>query len=365
MPCLPLTVCWREADLPLSLYLFPESGVISLRIFLYPFSGLHTASLYFSTFFIDEDLVHSFMNKYLLLLLSLFLIPLHTFAQDRPFITVLGIAQDAGFPQAGCEGDHCSLVYSGKTPQRSVVSLGLTDPGPHLSWIFEATPDFTRQHRILNKVSNGSIFSGIFLTHAHIGHYTGLMYTGREAMGTKETPVYALPEMRKFLSSNGPWSQLVTQRNILLKELQEDHPVQLSSELEVTAFRVPHRDEFSETAGFLIRSNQTSVLFIPDINKWHIWDTDIRELIQQVDHAFLDATFFDAAELPGRDMSEIPHPYVEESMKLFGNLPAEEKKKIIFIHFNHTNPLILDGPERKQVEEAGYRVAFEGMRITL
>lgn len=309
------------------------------------------------------------MNKYLLLI-TFILLNGYATAQNpqqdpRPFITVLGTAQDAGFPQAGCTGEHCSLVYSGQADRRNVVSLGLTDPASARSWMFEATPDFTRQYHLLEKESNSSSFSGIFLTHAHIGHYTGLMYTGREVMGSKEVPVFALPEMRAFLSSNGPWSQLVTQRNIQLKELQQDRPVQLSSGLKVTAFPVPHRDEYSETAGYLIQSEQTSVLFIPDINKWHVWDTDIKELIKQADHAFLDATFFDAAELPGRDMSEIPHPYVEESMKLFGDLPAEEKKKIIFIHFNHTNPLILQSPERKQVEDAGYRVAFEGMRITL
>ena len=64
-------------------------------------------------------------------------------------------------------------------------------------------------------------------------------------------------------------------------------------------------------------------------------------------------------------MSEIPHPFVEESIQSFKNLSASEKAKVHFIHFNHTNPLILDSPERKEVESLGFNVAFEGMKIQL
>eukprot|EP00957_Ditylum_brightwellii_P156501 11911053-Ditylum_brightwellii.AAC.1 len=62
---------------------------------------------------------------------------------------------------------------------------------------------------------------GIFLTHAHIGHYTGLMYLGREALGAVDVPVYAMPRMRSFLKNNGPWSQLVSLGNINIQNLEE------------------------------------------------------------------------------------------------------------------------------------------------
>jgi len=52
--------------------------------------------------------------------------------------------------------------------------------------------------------------------------------------------------------------------------------------------------------------------------------------IGKVDYALLDATFFANGEIPNRDMSEIPHPFVEASMKLFKNLSVKDKSTMIF-----------------------------------
>ena len=284
---------------------------------------------------------------------------------DGQFITVLGIAQDAGFPQADCDKEHCRQYWNGTVDKRLVVSLGLTDAATGQNWIFEATPDLPEQLHTLKTESGIDNLSGIFLTHAHIGHYTGLMYLGRESMGASNIPVYAMPQMSGFLNANGPWSQLVSQQNIAVNRLTADSTVKLTDHVSVTPFLVPHRDEFSETVGYRIESAVKKVLFMPDIDKWHVWDKNISEQIRAVDAAFLDATFFSADELPGRNMAEIPHPYVEESLEQFSDLPASEKEKIIFIHFNHTNPLILDSPEREYVEKLGYRVASEGDMISL
>jgi pyrroloquinoline quinone biosynthesis protein B len=72
----------------------------------------------------------------------------------------------------------------------------------------------------------------------------------------------------------------------------------------------------------------------------------------------LDATFFDGNELPGRDLSKIPHPLVQDSLQRFGRLPTAEKNKIHFLHFNHTNPL-LDESSRaaREVQAAGFHLA--------
>ena len=286
-------------------------------------------------------------------------------AQPDLFIEVLGIAQDAGFPQAGCTKANCQLFWNGQTEARHVVSLGLVDATTKQSWMFEATPDFKHQFHHLNEIAAGYNFSGIFLTHAHIGHYTGLMQLGHEAMGASDIPVYAMPRMKTYLETHGPWSQLVDFNNIALQPLAADSSIQISESLKVTPFLVPHRDEYSETVGYRIESANKKVLFIPDINKWDVWERSIVDEIAKVDVALIDATFFDSNELPGRDMSQIPHPFVEESIALFGNLPDSEKAKITFIHFNHTNPLILNSMERAQIENMGYNVAFEGMRVGL
>ena len=289
--------------------------------------------------------------------------------QPDKFIVVLGIAQDAGYPQIGCDKECCKAYWDGKEEKKHVVSLALVDRTTNQYWLFEATPDITEQlHSLQQYLSNQNNYNpnGIFITHAHIGHYTGLMQLGREAMGANNIPVYAMPRLDSFLQNNGPWSQLVSLHNIRINELHADSSVSINESMKVTPIKVPHRDEFSETVGFIIESNRKKVLFIPDIDKWEKWDRNILDEIKKVDYALLDGTFYQNGELPGRDMKEIPHPFVEESMQKFSSFPASEKAKIIFIHFNHTNPLIKKRSEEKNnLEVKGFKAAEEGMIIEL
>lgn len=276
-------------------------------------------------------------------------------------LIVLGTIQDAGSPQIGCKKDCCKELFTNPDKNRRVVSLGIIDALNKKNYLFEATPDLTLQTKTLKKYSpfsKNETPDGIFLTHAHIGHYTGLMYLGKEAMNADSIPVYTMPRMKAFLEQNGPWSQLVNNKNIALQELQDGKEVQLSKDLMVVPFTVPHRDEFSETVGYKILGPNKSALFIPDIDKWEKWETNIIDAIAKVNYAFVDATFYDAAEINNRDISSIPHPFIIESMNKFKELPAVEKKKIYFIHFNHTNPVINKNTEQyRQVIKNGFNVA--------
>jgi len=284
-----------------------------------------------------------------------------------PYLYILGVAQDAGYPQTGCYETHCMPGWENSGLRRSPVSLGLIDPPGHKKYLFEATPDFPAQLYMLELEAPSGQYelAGVFLTHAHIGHYTGLMFLGHEAMGASGVPVYAMPRMTRYLEENGPWSQLVSYKNIELTPLINNQAVSLDS-LSVTAFLVPHRDEYSETVGYRINGPNRSAIFIPDINKWSEWQTDLAELVKTVDYALIDATFFADGELPGRDMSKIPHPFVTESMDLLGELPAKERAKVWFIHMNHTNPLLNpESEESKLVQSRGFNIAVEGLRLTL
>jgi len=174
-------------------------------------------------------------------------------------------------------------------------------------------------------------------------------------------PVYAMPKLRYILNKNGPWNQLIHQNNIELESLEDRKPLSLNRNIQVIPFLVPHRDEYSETVGFRIIGPNKSALFIPDIDKWGRWDQTIVDLIKTVDYAFLDATFFDGNELTDRDMGQVPHPFVVESMLLFDELTETEKAKINFIHFNHTNPIADPNSEAtKRVLDAGFKIASKG-----
>jgi len=280
----------------------------------------------------------------------------------KQYITILGIAQDAGYPQIDCDKDCCKLFYDKKETKKLVSCLGLIDLENSKKWLFDATPDIGEQVFNLKKnhLDNGNVIDGVFLTHAHIGHYTGLMHFGFEAMGAKNIPVYAMPKMKNFIETNGPWSQLVDYNNIELKALQHDSLIKLNTKLTVQPFLVPHRDEFSETVGYKIIGPNKTALFIPDIDKWHIWKRDIIEEVKKVDYAFLDASFFKDGEI-SRPMSQIPHPFTTETAALFRNEDQETKAKIHFIHFNHTNPALLESHHLKDsIRGLGFNFAKEG-----
>ena len=291
-----------------------------------------------------------------------------TFQNSERFIVVLGVAQDAGYPQLGCEKQCCRDVYDGKESKKHVVSLALVNQTDSTYHLFEATPGITEQLKALQPYLFKKSYapSSVFLTHAHMGHYTGLMYFGREAMNAKEVPVYALPRLDSFLRNNGPWSQLVTLNNIQLRSLSADSAVSVSADIKVTPLQVPHRDEFSETAGFIIQTKNKKLLFIPDIDKWNKWERSIVDLIKQVDYALLDATFYNDGELPNRNMSEVPHPFVQESMELFKSMDAADKQKVYFIHFNHTNPLLkTKSTAADEVKQKGFNIATEGLILNM
>jgi pyrroloquinoline quinone biosynthesis protein B len=252
-------------------------------------------------------------------------------------LVVLGVAQDAGSPQLNCQQDLCVDRRSGKRPVERVSSIGLVHRPSGTSYLFDATPDLPSQ---VHSLTGGRTPDGIFLTHGHMGHYTGLMYLGRESVSASKVPVYATDRMWSFLSTNGPWSQLVTLGNIVHARLQPDVAVTLPHDLRVRALVVPHRDEFTDTVGFVIEGPRRKALFIPDIDQWSKWSRDIRTLADDVDYAFVDGTFASANEIPGRAIAEIPHPLMPVTRELFKGRRAQ----LWFIHLNHTNRE-LDAPD--------------------
>ena len=284
---------------------------------------------------------------------------------------ILGIGQDAGAPQIGNADDP---AWKDPSLRLLAVSGAVIDHRTGQRFLFEATPDIREQLHDLNHISDRKKdplgLSGIFLTHAHIGHYAGLMFAGHESAGTKNLPVFALPRMKNFLETNGPWSQLVDFKNIVISPIFANQPVDLGDDISVTPYLVPHRDEFSETTAYVIKGPAKNILFLPDIDDWIRWEMEfnlrIEDMIAQVDVAYLDATFFDDRELPGRDMSKIPHPRISDSMDRFAKLAPFEREKIRFFHLNHTNGArFLDSRARKSIAQRGYKLAKRGERTCL
>jgi pyrroloquinoline quinone biosynthesis protein B len=295
-------------------------------------------------------------------------------APPAPFVLVLGTAQDGGIPHLGGHAAPDEAARRDPAHRRLVASLLVVDPASGRRWLVDASPDLRDQLdraeplAPMRSVASGRppILDGIFLTHAHVGHYLGLAQLGREVYAADRVPVWGSARMTAFLSAHGPWEQLVRLEQVVPLTLAPGERVELARGLTVTPFLVPHRDEYTDTFGFEIRGPNRSLLYIPDIDKWERWSERIEERITRVDVALLDATFHDADELPGRSMHEVPHPLVVESLARFAALPMSERRKIVFTHLNHTNPAALPNtPERRAIEAAGMRVAEEMERIDL
>ena len=277
---------------------------------------------------------------------------------------VLGITQDAGRPQLGCTKACC--VEDGKPrPRIPVVSLGITQPDPSKAVLIEATPDISSQWSYLTSKNKGVEPSMIFVTHAHMGHYSGLLQLGREARNTRDVSVFGHPSFVDFIETNQPWKQLVTIKNILPVSMDSRQAVEIG-QVSIRALQVPHRDEISATYAYLIKGPSKTALFLPDIDKWEKWSLSIDSLVKTVDFAFIDATFYSSDELPGRNMSEIPHPLVEETIERAKKWSKGTRQKIILTHFNHTNPLLdADNVFYRTILSLGIRVARVGDRVFL
>jgi len=292
--------------------------------------------------------------------------------KEKITVKVLGTAQDGGVPQLGCDCPNCTRARREPRHKRLIASLALLEHVSHEAFLVDASPDIRPQlETILQKgdsplPASKNPLDGIILTHAHIGHYTGLMFFGYEALSAQKLPVFCSERMAAFLRDNGPWSQLVRLENIRLRVFSEDREIRLTPRISFQPFLVPHRDEYSDTVGIKIIGPRKKMLYIPDIQNWQAWKRDVRKEIQSVDIALLDGTFFSAAELPGRDLSKIGHPFIRSSMDLFEDVIHPKKTQVYFTHLNHSNPALdPEGPAYKEIESRGFDLATEGQEFTL
>lgn len=251
-------------------------------------------------------------------------------------------------PHIGCLRGPCAAARRGERPAEKVACLGLTDGVS--AWLVDATPDLPAQVHALGAAAP----SGILLTHAHMGHVAGLQWLGREALGARGTPVHGTERMRRLLEGNEPWRRLVVEGRI---ELRDAASVDLGG-LRAEAVPVPHRDELSDTVGFLVTGPRARLLWLPDIDSWDGWDRDLREVVSSVDRAFLDATFLSDGEIGGRRLAEVPHPRALDTMERLSGLGD----RVRLVHLNHTNPLLVDP---SPAERRGFRVAREGETLEL
>jgi pyrroloquinoline quinone biosynthesis protein B len=279
----------------------------------------------------------------------------------------LGAAQDGGVPQAGCGCANCLAAGAAgltHTPASLAISV-LTPQGETLRAIIDAGPELRSQlRRFPGRVD------AVLLTHLHMGHYAGLLEFGREVLGRRGLEVWCSHSVADVLLANSPWRELWTQGHVVYRRFAFGEPFSPLPGLLTLAYPVPHRNELGDTACFVLRpatGEGGGLLYLPDADGWGSMRPSLPELVESVDTAMLDATFFDRAELgrvTGRALREVPHPPVCETLGLLASHGLAGR--VVLIHMNHTNPLWDPRSEqRRQVEAQGARVAAAGLTYAI
>lgn len=279
-------------------------------------------------------------------------------------VTLLGIAQDGGRPQAGCTRSCCAELSP--SDASFPVAVGITDGTTN--HLIEATRCLGQQLSIWDQTS----IDNVFLTHAHFGHVDGLGLFGKETMNARNVGLYISSEMEHLVDRTPQWSLMVDQGVFMPSVFHDGDLIKLSPNLTIQPLRVPHRDELSDMHAFILRGPNHSLLFLPDHDTWEetlarynassirSWLTSLH-----VDIALVDGTFWSSDELAGRNQDKVPHPPVSQTLEMLGPR-TEGDPALYFIHLNHTNPLYdLNSEASAELSRSGWSVAVQGQRFAL
>ena len=277
-------------------------------------------------------------------------------------ITVLGIAQDGGMPQAGCNLNCCSEIQTKPELWRSPVSLGIREGGDlHL---IEASRMIGKQ---LSMVGN-KIPKSVWITHAHLGHIDGLGQFGTESMNTEKVILHCSEKLSENIENTPSLKLLLENKNVIIGEWG----MIKNGNLKITPIEIPHRDELTDNHALLIEGREEKLLFMPDHDSWNetlksVKFGTIKEWLKswEIDIALIDGTFWNDKEIKRRSQKDVKHPPIEETLERIG-VSEKGDPRIVFVHLNHTNPVFnRETKEYKKVIEMGWEVGTEGMEFYL
>jgi pyrroloquinoline quinone biosynthesis protein B len=304
-------------------------------------------------------------------------------------IKVLGSAAGGGFPQVNCSCRNCSDVRLGAPGlgPRTQSSLAVSRDG--LAWaLLDASPDLRQQIAATPELAprpdagvRSSPIAAVALTNGDVDRVGGLLSL-REGVAfglyASERVLAALAASRIF--------EVLDRRHVPRVALPIGRPLDLSAlGLTVEAFPVPGKiplyledaaagDGFGtregDTVGLELRDPAagTGFLYVPGCAAV---DAALARRLEGSALVLFDGTLYTDDEMiaqglsakTGKRMGHIAMAGRDGSIAAFRSLDV---KRRIFVHINNSNPVLRgDGPERAEVEAAGWEVAFDGMEIRL
>ncbi len=296
--------------------------------------------------------------------------------ETRVKVTILGIAQDAGIPQAGCACKRCIDAHNSPEHKKYPVSIGIEgyDGSKHLLEITRNLPEQLREWSGMTNFQRIFMPETVTITHLHLGHVEGIGQFGKPVMNTSDVPIYLSEKNKESMEQRNDIQLMIKDRNIRFVSQKYNSSFQPKENcgFKLRLIPIPHRSELGDTAGIIIEGGNRNLLFLPDQDSWKntlesFSVKNIREFLTllEIDVAWVDGTFWNLKELPGRNLKEIPHPIIEESLELLG-MKRPEDPEISFIHLNHSNPVNdNDSMERKLVQSRGWSVCERNQTVEL
>lgn len=306
-------------------------------------------------------------------------------------VEILGSAAGGGFPQWNCNCRNCHAVRAGTFPGKARTQTQVAVSKSSDSWtLLNASPDLRLQieaSAVLHprEKQRHSPISGVLLSGADVDQVAGLLSL-REF---QPLSVYCTPAVECILRKDNSifkvlnrvpsqvsWNVTpVGESFSLMNGRGEDSgicaslfsigghcPDYVSAELANSL-----RPEECQ-AGVILQSPGVKVVYMPTVPAI---DDSLLERLESADLVLFDGTFWSDDELrrvkgsgpTAREMGHVPVSGAEGSLRLLGSVSRPRR---VFLHINNTNPMLDEsGPEYRQVREAGWEIAEDGMSLEL
>ena len=302
-------------------------------------------------------------------------------------IHLLGTGAGGGFPQWNCNCDDCKRLRLGTIKSSSRTQSSITISGNDVDWVlFNASPDIRAQIESFpplqpaRKVRDTGICS-IILCDGQIDHATGLIILREH---DKPWDVYCTESVYEDMTTGYPIFNILGHfRGVNWHEVstkQTSFTIPKADNLVFTAVPLkseappysPHRHNTvpGDNVGYKVEDTSTgkNLFYAPGLG---VIEDHVYEYMAKADVILVDGTVWTNDEMSRHGISdklasEMGH--LDQSSKggIKDTLNSLEKPRKILIHINNTNPILdEDSAERKQLNDLGIEVSYDGMDIHL
>jgi pyrroloquinoline quinone biosynthesis protein B len=300
-------------------------------------------------------------------------------------VHVLGSAAGGGFPQWNCNCRNCSGLRHGsiRTSARTQSSIAVSADGERW-YLANASPDIRQQIESFaglhpRRGARDTPIQAILLTNADVDHVAGLLSL-RESQPLR---IYATETVRRWVIGSNAilgvlnvapkqshWDKIKTPETRPLIGLDGK-----ASGILFEAFAVPGKppaylglqaapSEATVGLRFIDERSRRCVAYVPGIKEIN---PRLDQILQACDCILFDGTCWSDDELIAQGvgsktalaMGHLPIGGPDGSLVKMAKVAGQRR---IYVHINNTNPILdEDSQSRREVQRAGWEIAFDGM----